>query len=368
MKVLYLTCIPAPYKVNFLNELNKLCDLTVIFEREYASDRDSSWKKGNIYKFKYTYLKGVKYSNDSSLSLGVIKHLRNNTYDYIVFGVYHTATAMITMQFLKTKHKPFILSSDGGFVKSDSKLMFKIKKHFISMAEYYLSPGGETDRYLKHYGARKERIYHYPFTSVSESKILKSVISFEEKLEIKKKLGMKEKCIILSVGQFIPRKGFDLLIEAFKKMNSNYGLYIVGGVPTQEYMSIAKSTGKISQIHFVPFVKADELENYYLAADVFAFPTREDIWGLVVVEALSKGLPVITTDKCNAGCELIKNGYNGWLIKSENVVELSEAVFKTFSGKVEKMRRNALESVREYSYENMARAHFTAFLRMEDMK
>ena len=43
MKILFLTNIPSPYRVDFFNELGKLCDLTVLFEKQIAQDREKQW-------------------------------------------------------------------------------------------------------------------------------------------------------------------------------------------------------------------------------------------------------------------------------------------------------------------------------------
>ena len=57
----------------------------------------------------------------------------------------------------------------------------------------------------------------------------------------------------------------------------------------------------LTNVHFVGFKTKEQLEDYYRAADLFVLPTREDIWGLVVAEAMAYGLGVITTNRCNAG-------------------------------------------------------------------
>ena len=66
-------------------------------------------------------------------------------------------------------------------------------------------------------------------------------------------------------------------------------------------------TLNLKNVYFIPFQNSDIIELYFKAADLFVFPTREDIWGLVINEAMANALPIITTDRCVAGLELIEN-------------------------------------------------------------
>ena len=113
----------------------------------------------------------------------------------------------------------------------------------------------------------------------------------------------------------------------------------------------------LSNVHFVGFQSKDALAEYYRSADLFVFPTREDIWGLVVQEAMAYGLPVVTTDKCVAGLELIEPGLNGYLVPGENVPALGDAVEQALSGDLAGMGRAALETIRPYTIEAMAKFH-----------
>lgn len=76
----------------------------------------------------------------------------------------------------------------------------------------------------------------------------------------------------------------------------------------------------LTQIHFEGFKTKEELAMYFKAADIFVHPTREDIWGLVINESMAYGLPVITTNKCVAGMELITN--KECLIDTDNSEQL----------------------------------------------
>ncbi|MDO5425085.1 MAG: glycosyltransferase, partial [Eubacteriales bacterium] len=110
----------------------------------------------------------------------------------------------------------------------------------------------------------------------------------------KEKIGIHEKKIVLAVGQYIYRKGFDILLKASEMLDSDIGIYIIGGEPTKEYLQIIENYG-LHNVHFAGFMNKKELSDYYKAADLFVLPTREDVWGLVINEALAYGLPIITT-------------------------------------------------------------------------
>ena len=134
---------------------------------------------------------------------------------------------------------------------------------------------------------------------------------------------------VLTVGQFIHRKGFDILLKAHQYNDDDVALIIIGGSPTEEYLKIIKDYN-LKNVYFIEFQKKSVLAQYFKAADLFVLPTREDIWGLVINEAMGYGLPVITTENCVAGIELIEDGINGYIVPNEDVKELSEKMKKNF--------------------------------------
>ena len=97
------------------------------------------------------------------------------------------------------------------------------------------------------------------------------------------------------------------------------------------------------------------------AVDVFVLPTREDIWGLVINEAMAYGLPIVTTDRCVAGVELVENGVNGYVVPVEDETALADSLKRVLSGDTAAMGSASLEKIRGYTIENMAKAH-VAFL------
>ncbi|MFQ6836295.1 MAG: glycosyltransferase family 4 protein [Thomasclavelia spiroformis] len=351
MKVLFLTNIPSPYRVDFFNELGKYCELTVLYERKKADDRE--WLSNKNINFKAIFLKGIKKGNDTALCFEVIKYLKKH-YDHIIIGGYSTPTGMLAIEFLKFKKKKFILSCDGGFIReNESKINYKIKKHFISGANIYLSTGKVCSKYLEYYGARKEKIYFYPFTSVYKDEILKRTLNPIEKENLKKELGIKDKKIVIFVGQIIHRKGIDILLKAIKNVSGNIAFYIIGGQPTDEYKETIKKSD-LDNIKFMDFMEKKLLFKYYQVSDLFVLPTREDIWGLVINEAMANGLPIITTNKCVAGVELINQ--NGRLINNEDYETLGKYINEllTDDDLLNNYSRMSLNNIKSYSIEEMA--------------
>ena len=263
---------------------------------------------------------------------------------------------ILAILYMRLHRIPFYLEADGGLIREDRGLKFKFKHLMVSSASGWISSGRETTKYFVHYGAQEEKVHHYPFSSLSDADLAAYAPTREEKLALRRELDMEEEHIVLSIGQFIHRKGFDVLMKAAAGMPKNVGIYIVGGLPTEEYRKLHEDLG-LTNLHFVGFKKKEELWKYYQASDLFALPTREDIWGLVVNEAMALGLPVITTDRCVAGLELVQDGVNGYIVPTEDPDALREKLLLALEGDCVEMGQKALEAVRPYTIENMVRVH-----------
>jgi glycosyltransferase involved in cell wall biosynthesis len=355
MKILYLNNIPSPYRVEFFNELGKHCQLTVLFERPSASDRDRRWRGEAFHHFNGIFLKGKNIGTDASFCPEVIRYLKQD-YDAIILGGYSSPTYMLAMEYMKHRKICFLMNADGGFIKSDSWYMRKIKTHYIGMASGWLSSGGETDKYLKYYGADSKYIYQYPFSSVSEKQLCQP--DEKEKRCLKEQLGLKENRVAIAVGQFISRKGFDYLIQAAGKIPKEYGVILIGGHEGTEFSNL-REINSATNVHFLDFMSKEQLSLYYRAADIFVFPTREDIWGLVLNEAMSYGLPSVASVKANASIELIEEDINGYLIDPENIELMAERMLRLFQDDNKRilMGLNALKTARNFTIEKMALQH-----------
>lgn len=153
----------------------------------------------------------------------------------------------------------------------------------------------------------------------------------------------KHKCItneadtntinILYFSKIIILKGLDYLIKAFSEIESkhtNVTLTVVGDGP---FRTNCENLAKELQIQHIEFVGPVPNENawvYYQTADIFVLPNSgiggKDGWGLVINEAASMSLPIITTDAVGAAGDLVINGLNGYVVKAGDVYALKNAI------------------------------------------
>lgn len=367
MRVLYLTNIPAPYRVNFFNELGKLCELTVLFETQYSKERDKKWISDIARNYKAIFMKGIRYGVAESICPEVFKYLSPKKYDVIVVGMYSSPTGMLAIEYMRLRKIKFIINTDGGIIKKDTPVVHKFKQHFIGSASAWLSTGDMATDYLCHYGAKREKVYKYPFTSVSYDDIV-SANSFckSDKSLIKKQLGIPEEKVILTVGRFSYEngygKGYDTLLRVAEQDNTGAGIYIVGDKPTDEFQKW-KEEKRLTNVHYVDFKTKNVLAMYYASADLFVLLSKMDVWELVINEAMTYSLPIIATDRCGAGVELVKNGENGFVIKVGDDKILAEKInyILSSSERTKIFGHNSLEIILNYTIENMASVHNDIF-------
>lgn len=362
MKILFVTNLPSPYRVDFFNELTNYCELKVIYERKSSSERDSKWVNNDQRRFSEEYASLRPLGHDKSIGFDLIRIVKREKYDFLIISGYASPSVMLLIRYCKRRKIPYFIESDGGFNKTDKFFYRKIKRALICSAEGIFTTCREMEAYYKALGYHG-KVYRVPFSSVFESEIFPAPSDKAEKESLRSRLGMTEEKIILSVGRFSYQngygKGYDCLLRAAEKMKSfPVGWYVLGGEPTEEFISMKERMG-LSNVYFRPFKTKSELKEYYRAADIFVLMTVKDVWGLVINEAFSSGVPVITTDMCIAGREMITNGENGYLVSVGSDSELARKLKTLLSNDslTRTISENNIQKAHGWTIETMAKAH-----------
>jgi phosphatidylinositol alpha-1,6-mannosyltransferase len=154
--------------------------------------------------------------------------------------------------------------------------------------------------------------------------------------EIRARLGLTDRPVVVCVSRLVPRKGQDTLILAMPRIlaaEPEAVLLIVGGGPYEkELRRLAQETGVTDSVHFTGAVPWAELPAHYGAGDVFAMPCRTrrgglDVEGLGIVylEASATGLPVVAGDSGGAP-DAVLDGETGWVVRGGSPEEAADRI------------------------------------------
>ncbi|MEV4328986.1 glycosyltransferase family 4 protein [Streptomyces sp. NPDC049597] len=166
--------------------------------------------------------------------------------------------------------------------------------------------------------------------------------------EIRDRLGLSDRPVVVCVSRLVPRKGQDTLILAMPAILAKVPdavLLIVGGGPYEKDLRrLAAETGVAGSVRFTGAVPWSELPAHYGAGDVFAMPCRTrrgglDVEGLGIVylEASATGLPVVAGDSGGAP-DAVLDGETGWVVRGGSPEDAAERI-ATLLGDAELRRR-----------------------------
>lgn len=361
IRVLFIFNHPPFYKIKFFNELNKKIEVTALFERKQNKDRLTSFYESENIKFESVFINGISFGNENHLSLGVVRYLKKHQYDLIVVQGWHTFSEMFALRYLKKHQIPYIFYINGGIIKEkETNLKYKIKKYFIGGASLYFSPDRNSNKYLVHYGAKRNQIVNYPYSTIYEHEILNKPLNVRERSILRKRLALPGRFLFVSVGQFIERKNFETLIHYWQKRKEDEILLLIGHGPLKRKYEKLIAKLNLKNILIYDFLPTNQLFLHLRAANAFLFPTKEDIYGHVVNEALSQGLPVISSRHANSALNLIKRDINGYLIDFSKERQIDTAIRKVLQN--EYMRLEAIKTAKENTLEKMVDVHYKFLL------
>ena len=171
------------------------------------------------------------------------------------------------------------------------------------------------------------------------------------KKEILEKYGIEysNQEVVLYAGRLSYLKGVDILLNAAKIYEKNNIITVIAGngALRKDLKNLAKQL-ELKNVYFIGHKSQRTLRKLYNVADVFAMPSRMEAFGLVAVEALACGLPVVCTK--TGGMKEYINSKVGKLVENENPKELAKAIKAVIANK-EKYKKNELS---QYANTNFA--------------
>lgn len=223
----------------------------------------------------------------------------------------------------------FIIIYDGSSPNSDfqdSKIRSLFRRVMSKYADAFVANSyGAKDYLIQGVGAKEATVFKKTYLVPDASTLQQSL----EKTEPVADLPV-QRPVFLYVGRITPRKGIKSLLEACSILQTqgyrDYTLLIVGtGEQRSELETFITEKGLEDRVTWVGWVEYGRLGAYFQQADVFVFPTLEDIWGMVPLEAMVFGKPVLCS-KWAGAAEIVVEGENGYIFDPYNSSELAIAM------------------------------------------
>jgi glycosyltransferase involved in cell wall biosynthesis len=132
---------------------------------------------------------------------------------------------------------------------------------------------------------------------------------------------------ISAMGRFVPKKGFDVLLNALadlKQRGVEFSCFLGGDGPESEALrALTNRLGLANDVTFAGWVT--DKAQFFANTDIFCVPSRHEPFGIIVLEAMAAGLPVITTDS-EGPTAIVRHGHDGLITPKDDPIALSAAL------------------------------------------
>jgi len=266
------------------------------------------------YRFSFPF-KLLRKARWSKLNLDIIHS--HTIFNIGVFGYY--LSKRLNIPLVHTYHTYYEKYVHYSWIPQFiSKPIARIySRYYLNKCDLIIAPSQKIVDVLKGYGVKK-KVIPLPTGIGSIKNYSEEHIKF-----LKRKFQRTpDTKILLYVGRIAREKNLELIIKSVINLineQADVVLLLVGDGPQKKHwQKFVYNDGKSEHIYFTGYIPHNEIGLYYSISDVFLFSSVTDTQGLVILEALSFGLPIIAV-KSGPICELVKNDVNGLLSENSEV-------------------------------------------------
>jgi glycosyltransferase involved in cell wall biosynthesis len=360
-RIVFLTDIITPYMVAVLEALAKSSNLTVVFCSRTGT-RGMDWRVERELPFHHEVIEGLTIrrrhqdATDYYLSPRIISVLHRLGPQALISGAF-SLPSLYSAAYARAVGIPLLIHSDGT---SRSEARLGPEQRIARMALRHLAWGAIANsqpaaRRFIEMGFQPGRVFHAPHAT--------NVEPFWRVAEQRRVSGVGP-LRLLWVGRLIPRKGGKWLLQAVaeaQRAGASIDLTVVGtGSDEPRLRVLAQELGVT--VWWRGFIDQPDLPRLYGEADAFAFPTLDDPFGMVVLEAAAAGLPVIASPYGGATEDLIRDGVNGFVVDPCDTKAMAAAITRVAAspGLRARMGRAALAATRGRTPARAAVGYLTA--------
>lgn len=350
-KICIITNIPAPYRVDLFYSLQqsyKEYEFSIIYSS--ANEDNRNWDSGveklsNVHYLESKTIKIKGKIDDKYIHIPrKVNDVLEDINPDIVIASEYNITCIKACIWCKRNKKKYISWSDGTlFTERNINIIQKLSRKYICKnSNAFIASSTNTKKTQIHYGAKEDNVF------VS----LLTIDVDKYRYERKEFVGNR----MLFVGRLVKLKGLDLLLEALAKVNLDYRFTIVGdGDVKEDLIQQAKRLKIQDKVNFVGEKNGDEVVEYYKNSDIFILPTRQDCYGLVLLEAACATMTVISSKYAEGVPDIIEDNVSGIIVdpyNEEDMIDKINYVLKNKDNSFE-LAQNAYKNVDKFKFDKV---------------
>lgn len=331
--VVILTNIPTPYRIPLFNLVAAQLEshqerLHVLFAM--PTYRRRQWE--NVLteaRFDHSVMKlpalSLGYEHVVALPYGLPKKLNGLRAKCLVVAGFNLM-AMLAARHAQRHHIPYLVWSGETNREAAQRrgqlLRARLRQPLTQHAAGFIAYGSQALDYLRALGADQSKI-KIAINCVDTDFFQQRVADWRRQVQNRE----QNRTRLLFVGHLQRRKGLEFFLQALAKSRTqNVSLDIVGDGPERESCQQLAAKLNLSNVTFHGFKQKEDLPKYYAAADIFVFPSLQELFGLVMVEAAAARLPIIASEFAGGATDVVEHGKNGYLVNPTNVEALAKYI------------------------------------------
>jgi glycosyltransferase involved in cell wall biosynthesis len=325
-RVAFVTDIITPYSVAVHRALAEIVDLVAIYCAQ-SGTRGLPWEFGRL-PYRHEVVGGAKVSRrspddtDFQPDPRILRALVRARPDAVISAGYSFPTVYSAL-YCRIRGVPLLIHCDGtsAYERSLNRLQRLARRVLVPATAGAIANSEPAARRFEELGFAPGRVFRAPHST--------NVAALHD-VGRARRYPSTAKVRILATGRLIPRKGFDRLVRAFAEASSQregLSLRIVGSGPAAPALQrLARELG--TEVQFTGFVDHRSLPAVYADADVYAFPTLDDPFGFVLLEAAAAGLPIVASPLGGATEELIADEATGLVRHPDDLAGWAAALLR----------------------------------------
>lgn len=328
-KVLLLHNILSPHIEPVFRALSFKVDLEVFYCAEREANR--TWKvTPKEYKYKILESKRVEFAGKDLFTLfynpDIWQELDDAKPEIVILSGWDLPTYWITALYCLKMRIPYVVWS-GSTIHEKSwrrTITLPLVKLILKGASGYISYGLRARDYLLRLGASVEKI-RIAYNGFDYDYYSNYKLPLARRREIQQRYQLDGKKVILFYGQLIERKDPLTLLRSFHtlKNNDRLALMIIGDGDQKDVLNDYVQKYSLKNVHIIKNLGDDSIRDIYALSDIFVLPSTEEVWGLVVNQAMAMSVPPIVSNKVGCLPDLIVEGKTGLSFTSGDVDDLS---------------------------------------------